>query len=329
MKISICLCTYQGEDYLTKQLKSYVAQTVLPDELIVCDDGSTDGTLKILRDFAQRAPFLVKIHRNENTLGPSNNFMNCMRNASGDVVLLSDQDDIWSPQKIEVFKNVFSRDSEVKFAYSDAELIDYKGNNIAPSFLAVKKINENRRQYESLSKFLFFNHGFVNGFLLGLRKEFIRQMFQFIDEKKYTMQFGHDHFIAVMAAHLYQKEQIVGINSPLVKYRQHEAQALGAAQTDNKQSAIERLRTKQKNKSTHVSEHLIYLKKYRNILSLQGAEPDLLIFANNMIAFYEKRMLLTEQPLLNKLTNVFKHTVAGTYSAYSANSFKEIARDLL
>lgn len=99
-RISVALCTYNGAAFLAGQLDSLHAQSRLPDELVVCDDGSTDATLHILESFAAQAPFSVHIHRNPTTLGACGNFIKAIGLCSGDFIALSDQDDIWQPDKL-------------------------------------------------------------------------------------------------------------------------------------------------------------------------------------------------------------------------------------
>jgi len=101
MKISIAMATYNGEKYLREQLASFTTQTHQPDELVVCDDGSNDATVDILRQFAASAPFEVSIHENETNLGYAKNFEKAMSLCSGDIVFLSDQDDVWFDSKLE------------------------------------------------------------------------------------------------------------------------------------------------------------------------------------------------------------------------------------
>ena len=72
--ISVVLCTYNGQRFLAEQLESIRAQTKLPEELIVCDDGSTDGTLEELAGFAAVAPFQMRIYRNDRQMGSTRNF---------------------------------------------------------------------------------------------------------------------------------------------------------------------------------------------------------------------------------------------------------------
>ncbi len=100
MKISIALCTYNGGLFLAEQLKSIEAQTRQPDELVVCDDGSSDDTMEILERFSGAAAFPVRIVRNDSNLGVVANFRRAISLCSGDLTALSDQDDVWLSEKL-------------------------------------------------------------------------------------------------------------------------------------------------------------------------------------------------------------------------------------
>lgn len=100
-RISIALAAYNGAGFIGEQLQSYVEQTLLPMELVVTDDGSTDGTLDIVEAFARTAPFAVRIHRNPQRLGFRDNFLRAASLCEGDYIAYSDQDDWWDPRKLE------------------------------------------------------------------------------------------------------------------------------------------------------------------------------------------------------------------------------------
>ena len=95
------MATYNGEKYLKEQLDSFVQQTRQPDELVVTDDCSTDGTLGLLKAFAKTAPFDMAVHQNQRNYGYCGNFNQASMRTGGDLVFLSDQDDVWFPEKVE------------------------------------------------------------------------------------------------------------------------------------------------------------------------------------------------------------------------------------
>ena len=124
MKISIALAAFNGGKYLKAQLESFLAQTRLPDELIIIDDGSNDNTLDIIRSFVASAPFSVSWSQNENNLGYSGNFNKALMKTTGDLVFLSDQDDVWFPEKIAHVSTLALAYPQIMVFMNDAALTD-------------------------------------------------------------------------------------------------------------------------------------------------------------------------------------------------------------
>ncbi|MDO4857784.1 MAG: glycosyltransferase family 2 protein [Thermoguttaceae bacterium] len=130
LTISIALCTYNGERFLQEQLDSLGAQTRLPDEVVVGDDGSADRTMEILEHWAEKVPFPVRIQRNTKGLGPAKNFEAVMERCTGDIVFLCDQDDVWFPEKIQKMSAVFEARPEIGLVYCEASTIDENGRDL-------------------------------------------------------------------------------------------------------------------------------------------------------------------------------------------------------
>jgi len=124
LKVSVALATYNGASYLPAQLRSFVEQDRLPDELVVSDDCSTDDTCRLLANFAKDAPFEVKILDNTDRAGHVGNFNRALQNVSGDIVFLSDQDDFWLPQKICKVVELANAKQDVLLFMNDAELVN-------------------------------------------------------------------------------------------------------------------------------------------------------------------------------------------------------------
>ena len=107
------MATYNGARFLEPQLASIAAQTRLPDELVVCDDQSSDESVEIVERFASRAPFEVRVVRNPERLGFAGNFLQAARMSRGDVIAWCDQDDVWMPEKLAVCARELESDDEV------------------------------------------------------------------------------------------------------------------------------------------------------------------------------------------------------------------------
>lgn len=124
MRISIAVATYNGAQHLQRQLDSFLSQTALPDEVVICDDRSSDDTLSVLQRFQKEAPFEVRIYRNDVNLGFTKNFEKAMTKCTGDVIFLSDQDDSWFPDKIEFVTQTFFEHPEKLLVVHDGKLVD-------------------------------------------------------------------------------------------------------------------------------------------------------------------------------------------------------------
>lgn len=131
--LSVALATYNGQQYLKAQLESIAKQTAAPSELVVADDGSSDGTMTIVHDFAKSASFPVRTIQNQARLGYRVNFMQAAAACNSDLIAFCDQDDIWHPNKLKVMQKAFA-DPNVLLAYHTATLIDETGVPIGKTF---------------------------------------------------------------------------------------------------------------------------------------------------------------------------------------------------
>ena len=203
MKNSIAMATYNGAEYLQAQLQSFIDQTRQPDELIITDDCSTDETEAIVRDFAQTAPFKVLFSRNEQNLGYCGNFNAALMKTTGDLVFLSDQDDVWFPEKIEHMVSVAERNPDALVLMNDAALTDGELNEVG-----LTKLGQIRSAGISMD-------GFVMGCCCGIRRELLDLCMPIPAGFK-----GHDNWIVWLAEGLGGK---IVDDKVLQYYRRHES----------------------------------------------------------------------------------------------------------
>lgn len=112
MRISVAMASYNGEPYIREQIDSILNQTVLPDEIVVSDDNSDDSTYSILEDYRAICKNVeIKLYKNPGK-GISSNFENAIRNTTGDIVFLCDQDDLWMPDKVKVIREIMETNPE-------------------------------------------------------------------------------------------------------------------------------------------------------------------------------------------------------------------------
>lgn len=201
MKISIAMATYNGENYILEQLESFVMQTRQPDELVITDDCSTDSTIDVLKNFQKNAPFTVKIYINESNLGYTQNFNKALLLCSGDLVFLSDQDDVWFDDKLEYMVNLLKQHVDQSVFMCDAELTN---EVLSPS--GVTKQMQIKRLRGKLN-------GFVTGCCIMVKKDFLDQVLPIPEYFK-----GHDNWIVNLSDALNQRY----VDSKVLQYyRRH------------------------------------------------------------------------------------------------------------
>ncbi len=207
--ISIAMATYNGEEYLRLQLDSILNQTYKNIEIVICDDCSTDGTLKILNEYEKKY-LNIHVYKNEANLGFVKNFEKAISLCNGEYVALADQDDIWLPEKLEVLYNSIEKYSVICSSY---KIIDDKNNIISENHShridTRKKIVKNR--LDKFKTLLFTN--FVTGCTILMKRDFINKIFP-LPTNCY-----HDWWIGLIAS--YYKE-LKYIDIPLILYRHHD-----------------------------------------------------------------------------------------------------------
>jgi glycosyltransferase involved in cell wall biosynthesis len=218
--ISVALCTYNGARYLPEQLWSVASQTRLPDELVVCDDASSDATLEILDRFAQEAPFGVRIYRNERNLGSTKNFEKVIGLCRGEFIALSDQDDIWFPDRLARQSEVLAADRSLGGVFSDAELIGGNSNPVGKRLWQLLYLRLNRPNEVDRDRMikLFLIDNIVTGATFMIRAS-TRDFIGLIPES-----WIHDGWIAWMLV-LYSRLTFMTV--PLIQYRIHDQQQVG------------------------------------------------------------------------------------------------------
>jgi len=216
---SVALCTYNGERFLSEQLASLAAQTVLPDELVICDDASVDASMRIVEDFAKNASFPVRIYRNPKNLGYIKNFEQAIGLCSKDVIFLCDQDDYWEKKKIELVLKIFDSEEAVGMVLHGFQKIDSQGAPyIEPEEkFGVKQLNASQLdeafRSSSIEVFLVPHSRAWCGCMTAFRHKFNKIIIPIFPGK------GHDDWILKVIAPL---SEIRFLPESLIRYRIHE-----------------------------------------------------------------------------------------------------------
>ncbi len=226
----MALCTYNGALLLNEQLESIFCQSVPVSEIVVCDDNSTDNTLLVLRDFSNRRPGVLSIHKNVNQLGAIRNFEKAMSLCTGEIIFLSDQDDIWEKEKVEKMMRVFESKKHVELIFTDGRLINDEGDFLGSTLWEKWDFNAKMRYSwkNNVNAFhsLYNNNNRATGATIAFRRELLQNVGDF----KVPIDFWHDALLALHAAAL---NGLYFIEEPLIRYRIHSGQQVGITQGTN------------------------------------------------------------------------------------------------
>ena len=199
--ISVCIATYNGERFIRQQIQSIVCQLNANDEVIVSDDGSTDATRDIIRSIGDRR---IRIIEGPERKSPTLNFECALKAAKGDYIFLSDQDDVWKQNKVEVCMKWLQQYACV---VSDAEVTDYRLNPLPPSLYAIMQVRPGRI-YNTIWK-----NGYT-GCCMAFRRDVLNASLPF--PQSIPM---HDIWIGNVAAYKYN---VKFITDKLIYFRRHD-----------------------------------------------------------------------------------------------------------
>lgn len=193
-------------------------QSITPDEIIVCDDNSTDETINILSEYKRKWPNIFKIYQNENRIGYIKNFEQATKIASGDVIALCDQDDIWEKEKLKKQLKIVS-EPNIGLVYHNSMMVDIAlepFNDLWSSLNPPYHPNNSHDSLEIFSELLVRN--FVQGATIMFDSEFKEILYPF------PAKIPHDYYMAIVFSLI---TNIKSIDEKLLLYRQHEDQVIG------------------------------------------------------------------------------------------------------
>jgi glycosyltransferase involved in cell wall biosynthesis len=216
--LTVALCTYNGAPFLQEQLESIVRQTRLPDEIVICDDSSSDSTGSILQEFARVAPCPVRLFLNGEKLGVTKNFEKVIGLANGDVIALADQDDVWYQSKLEKLELSLAN---AVLAFSDADVVDENLRPLGYKLWEVVGFHGNRLTPENDLFRVLLRGNCVMGASLAFRRD-IRDFILPIPGN-----WVHDAWIAILVSAV---APAIWIDKPLLAYRQHGKNQIGGRQ---------------------------------------------------------------------------------------------------
>lgn len=317
MIISIALCTYNGAQYLQEQLESIAQQTRLPDEMVVCDDRSQDNTVDTVDSFASRVPFLVRLINNKQNIGSTKNFEHCIELCTGDIIVLSDQDDVWQHDKLERIEEIFSNEAHKGAVFTDAKIVDEQLNPLRNTLWESMEFtkSEQKRFAKGKAVEVLVKHNVVTGATMAFRSEFKDLILPI------PAIWVHDGWIALLVAYV---SDLAMIPEPLILYRQHPQQQVGAGYSSrsmlrkiriNVSKLIKRMK---ENSNIHQERFNQYKLVYERLIYSQSysIKKEKIFYLEAKIKHLQKRANMPKNRLL-RLHIIIKELVKLNYHRYS------------
>lgn len=306
----VVMCTYNGRLYLMEQLQSLLQQQRIPDQLVIFDDCSTDGTWELLQAWVRTVSFPVIIHRNEVRQGVAKNFSAAMLKVKTDVVFLCDQDDIWLPGKISLMVKVFASEPDVLLMHTDAQLVDAQVRDLGVSLFQTLGIaSETCYQKQTGHAFSVLSRkSLATGATIAFRRNLLDVAYPF---PPYWL---HDEWLAIMAA---ATGHVMMLKEQTIQYRQHGRNVVGARLPGFRHRLQQFFQLLRLPKGEFQIKYLKRISALQERLAAQPqAWPACLVIVNDMLSHARFRSSLSPN-LIVRIWAMRRELQSGRYQRYS------------
>jgi len=227
--VSVALCTRNGQRFIAEQIDSILNQSVLPTEIVISDDASSDDTIPAAEAAVERwraehngQAVEVRILSNAVPLGVAGNFEQAIAATTGEFIILADQDDVWRPDRVELALAAFDRRPDTLLVHADARLVDGEGHRLDDSLFSAYDVNagvitaiREGRAFEVLAR-----RTIVTGATTMIRRRLADLAMPF------PSGWVHDEWLAIVASAF---QGVAVIDEQIIDYRQHGGNAIGAS----------------------------------------------------------------------------------------------------
>lgn len=232
------MTTYNGSKYIIKQLDSLKNQSRKIDELVICDDCSTDNTVELVNDYIKSNNLEGwNIYSNENNLGFINNFKQAIKKTTGDIIFLCDQDDEWCVNKISTMTDIIEKNNQVKLLSCSLAFIDENSRSYTPSNIPLwygKMISTPQNEITPIDFINICNANFAPGCTMC----FTREICDKYCNMDYEYELPHDWLIALIAS---VDNGYYHLNTSLINYRIHSSNTIGVSKAKKSENAEQQL----------------------------------------------------------------------------------------
>ena len=311
--VSVALCTHNGERFILEQLRSILGQTEPPRQIVLSDDASTDDTVALVQRELAGHPVELVVLRNEPALGVTANFAQAVAACTGDLVALSDQDDVWMPNRVEAMVDRFLDAPALTLLFSDARLIDADGQPLPHSLFESIRLTagERREVADGNALTTLLRRNVVTGATVMFRRTLLETALPF------PPSWVHDEWLAIIAA---ITGRVCLVPEQLIGYRQHGGNQIGARKPT--------LRDKVGRVTVARAERNARLAARAQALADRGGFSALVTALVEAKAAHERRRQGYPAARLLRVGPVLRTALSGGYRRYGRGRY-DVVRDLL
>ena len=323
LQVSVAMCTYNGARFIEEQLWSIFRQTLLPREIVVSDDGSSDETLKLVEKTYKQASETVngvsgialKVIRNPSPLGVTSNFEQAISNCTYTLIALCDQDDVWQKNRLEIMVNKFEQQPELDLLHHDSDLVDQCLKPFGYSTFDSLRFSKSEKQ--KIRNQQAFEVLIRRNVVTGATVIFKRSLFEI--SSPFPKFWLHDEWLAIVAS---THGRLDFLDAKLIQYRQHSSNAVGAKKRNMRYMIVRMLypRTERNqvllNRATVLYEFLFSRNRHSDFTYLAGQK-----------LLHEKFRSSLSQMRIMRVLPILGELKTGNYKRYGLG-FQDVIRDL-
>ena len=320
----MAVCTCNGIDYVSEQLASIIAQSILPQEIVVCDDRSDDACFDIVKVWAEEVAkpkgISVRLIQNKERLGVTKNFEQACSMLSTDIIFLCDQDDAWPAGKIERLLVEFC-DPAVMLVHSDARLVGQHLEDLKVTLFQVLRFSKRECALIRDQRFveIYCRRNLVTGAASAFRRSLLEVAQPFPNE------WVHDEWLAAIAASC---GRVVMMPECTLLYRQHGSNAIGIPKNTREYIAHAWRRIRETSRSEFLKRRIRRLELWMDrIESLDGEHEEEKNHIKGALTHFRNRSQMTGNPI-SRLSIIWGEWRSGRYGNYSGGR-RGVLLDLL
>jgi hypothetical protein len=325
LEVSVALCTYNGAAFLREQVRSICLQTRPPVEIVLSDDASRDGSVEVVRatvaecaaERPAQAPIALRVFENSKALRVVKNFEQAISACSSELIALSDQDDVWMPDRLARMVARFEADDNLVLLHTDARLVDADRHDIGHTLFHALEVSpsELARVHAGNAFDVLLRRNLVTGATTIFRRSLLA------DALPLPVEWVHDEWLGIVAS---TTARVDLLEEPLIEYRQHASNQIGARRDTFAEKVGQALASRG---NTHVERAIKAELLLARLLQLgDRVPPEILAKVRSKIAHQRFRAALPASRLA-RCVPVFREAMTGRYHKFG-RGFRGVVRDL-